>query len=164
MAIDPQKRNAVRGLAVRDGQVLLLKKDGYESGGVRYALPGGGQDAGESLSDALKRECLEEIGCSVEVGKLVSVTDFIKRRDTDPITWRHVVEFLFLCELPDDYEPHSGPEPDKHQVDVVWMPIEELEQHQFFPQYLIELIPSVVQQSPTPYQGYFVDPGFEDAV
>ncbi|MBP0050103.1 hypothetical protein H9C73_15355 [Marinobacterium sp. AK62] len=46
MELVPQIRNAVRALIVQDGQVLLLKKDGYASGGIRYALPGGGQEAG----------------------------------------------------------------------------------------------------------------------
>ncbi|TCK08701.1 NUDIX domain-containing protein [Marinobacterium mangrovicola] len=158
--IEPQIRNAVRGLIVRDNQVLLLKKDGYETGGVRYALPGGGQDAGESLLDTLLRECEEEIGCRVTTGNLVSVNDFIKRRDTEPVRWRHVVEFLFCCELPIGYRPHNGPAPDKHQVDVVWMPIDQLSDIQLFPQYLGELIPRVCQQQHATYQGRFVDPGF----
>lgn len=158
--IEPQIRNAVRGLIVEDDQVLLLKKDGYETGGVRYALPGGGQDAGESLVDTLLRECAEEIGCQVTAGNLVSVNDFIKQRDTEPVRWRHVVEFLFYCDLPDDYQPHNGPAPDKRQVDVVWMPIERLSEIQLFPQYLGELIPRICKQQLSPYQGRFVDPGF----
>lgn len=161
--IEPQKRNAVRGLIIQNDQVLLLKKDGYETGGVRYALPGGGQDAGESLADALKRECEEEIGSSAEVGSLVAVTDFIKQRATEPVTWRHVVEFLFLCSLPDDYQPKNGPAPDKHQVDVVWMPVARLGELQLFPQFLNTLIPAITGgQTQDIYQGRFVDTGFED--
>ena len=158
--IEPGIRNAVRGLVVRQGQVLLLKKDGYDSGGVRYALPGGGQEAGESLEDTLRRECLEEIDCTVTVGALLAVTDFIKRRDTEPPSWRHVVEFLFRCEPPADYRPRSGPAPDKHQVAVVWMPLAQLNQLQLFPQYLSELIPHVLDRPQPCYQGRFVDPGF----
>ncbi|SEG07616.1 NUDIX domain-containing protein [Marinobacterium lutimaris] len=176
--IDPKIRNAVRALVIRDDQVLLLKKEGYESGGVRYALPGGGQDPGESLTAALQRECLEEIDCEVQPGELLSVHDFIKQRATEPVTWRHVVEFLFACELPAGYEPHNGPAPDKHQVDVVWMPIKQVSQLQLFPQYLSSFIPTLIPgnlpdnrpgnplnsgpdlQQPDRYQGRFVDPGF----
>ena len=32
-----------------------------------YKLPGGGIEVGEDRISALKRECLEEIGCSIEV-------------------------------------------------------------------------------------------------
>lgn len=161
--IEPQIRNAVRGLVIRDNQALLLKKEGYESGGARYALPGGGQDPGESLIDTLLRECVEEIDCQVTAGPLLSVNDFIKRRDTEPVRWRHVVEFLFLCELPEGYQPHNGPRPDKHQVDVVWMPIDQLSQIQLFPHYLGDLIPRLCQARLSPYQGRFVDPGFGES-
>ncbi|WP_432695545.1 NUDIX domain-containing protein [Marinobacterium sp. YM272] len=158
--IEPQIRNAVRGLIIRDGHALLLKKDGYDTGGVRYALPGGGQDPGEALTDTLLRECEEEIGCAVVAGDLIAVKDFLKQRDTEPVRWRHVVEFLFACELPDGYRPGNGPAPDKHQVDVVWMPLDRFSEIQLFPQYLGELIPQLCQQLLSPYQGRFVDPGF----
>lgn len=38
-------------------------------------LPGGGQDAGESAIDTLKREVLEECGLVVEVGRPIGVAD-----------------------------------------------------------------------------------------
>ena len=42
--------------------------------GAYYKLPGGGVEAGEDLSTTLKRECLEEIGCDVEVGQEIGMT------------------------------------------------------------------------------------------
>ena len=64
----PGIRNAVRAIIVRDAHILLLRKQGGGPGD-RFALPGGGQDAGETLFQALQRECQEEIGTSVEVGR-----------------------------------------------------------------------------------------------
>jgi 8-oxo-dGTP pyrophosphatase MutT (NUDIX family) len=52
----------VHVLIVRDGQLFMLRRantgfmDGY------YTLPGGHQEAGESVSAAAHRECLEETG------------------------------------------------------------------------------------------------------
>ena len=117
--LDPSIRNAARALIVRDNHILLLRKQGGERG-ERFALPGGAQDPGETLQDALNRECLEEIGTRVQIHDLVGVADYFKPRDTLPPSTRHVVEFLFACMLPEDYTPHNGHRPDKHQIEVVW--------------------------------------------
>ncbi|KEA62228.1 MutT/NUDIX family protein [Marinobacterium lacunae] len=158
----PQIRNAVRALIVKDRHVLLLKKDGYSCGGVRYALPGGGQDAGEALTETLQRECMEEIDTEVEIGDLIAVADFLKQRESEPSTRRHVMEFLFLCSVDNDYTPRNGSHPDKHQMDVVWMPIEKIGELQLFPQYLAECIPQFDAPNRQAYLGLFHDNGFKD--
>ena len=122
----PLIRNAARALILRDGQILLLRKDG-DARGERFALPGGAQDPGETLQQALNRECLEEIGTEVQIRDLLHVADWFKPRDTEPPSTKHLVEFLFACEVTADYQPRSGHHPDKHQVGVVWMPLAEIE-------------------------------------
>lgn len=117
--LEPTIRNAARALIVRDNHILLLRKQGAE-GAERFALPGGAQDPGETLQDALNRECLEEIGTRVQIHDLVGVADYFKPRDTLPPSTRHVVEFLFECTVPGDYLPRNGYRPDKHQVGVLW--------------------------------------------
>ena len=52
------------------GRVLLLKA---AYGAHSWGLPGGGLDPGETLHEALLRECREELGCSVDVGYLSGV-------------------------------------------------------------------------------------------
>jgi ADP-ribose pyrophosphatase YjhB (NUDIX family) len=124
-ALSPPIRNAARALILRNNSILLLRKDGYEQG-ERFALPGGGQDLGETLEQALTRECMEEIGTRVQILDLVHVADTFKPRETQPPTTRHLVEFLFKCAVPDDYLPCNGHHPDKHQVEVVWVALERL--------------------------------------
>jgi ADP-ribose pyrophosphatase YjhB (NUDIX family) len=131
----PVIRNAARALIVRDDRILLLRKQGY-SDGERFALPGGGQDPGETLRQALLRECEEEIGARVLVHDLIHVADYFKVRDTDPPSTRHLVEFLFSCEVPDDYVPMNGAHPDKHQVGVVWARLDALPDMPLFPRAL----------------------------
>lgn len=76
-ALPPEKlktltlRQAARAVVFdSDHHVALLH---VQNGGY-YKLPGGGVESGEDLPSALKRECLEEIGCQVEVGQEVGMT------------------------------------------------------------------------------------------
>jgi ADP-ribose pyrophosphatase YjhB (NUDIX family) len=135
----PGIRNAVRALIVVDDQLLLLRKDGGGQG-ERYALPGGAQDTGETLAEALIRECREEIDTPVRIGELLHVADYFKPRETDPPTQRQLLEFLFACALPEGYTPRNGFKPDKHQIDVVWMPVERVPDLDFSPTFLPKLL------------------------
>lgn len=148
----PDIRNAARAVIIRHDRLLLLRKEG---GGKpeRYALPGGGQDTGETLQQALVRECQEEIGTTVSVGKLLFVADFFKQRDSMPPSTRHVVEMMFLCTVPGDYMPTSGHHPDKHQTGVVWMPLGELEQIVLYPASLGRHVTAALRGSIESYVG-----------
>jgi len=155
-ALIPEIRNAARALIVRQEKILLLRKEGGERG-ERFALPGGGQNLGEPLKETLNRECMEEIGTSVEIGDLIHVADFFKLRETLPPTRRHVVEFLFQCSIDDDYKPHNGQRPDKHQIEVVWAKLDEVARLPLFPQYLSTCIPHYQNKNRKLYLGTFHD-------
>lgn len=150
--LDPSIRNAVRALIVRDESVLLLRKEGGGQG-ERFALPGGAQDPGETLVEALERECQEEIGTQVEIGDLLTVADYFKQRDTQPPSTRHLLEFLFSCHVPDDYVPQNGHHPDKHQIEVVWVRLSDLDQLMLFPRSLSESLPGVITGDNKGYLG-----------
>lgn len=149
----PEIRNAVRALIIDDGAVLMLEK-WDQSRGQRFALPGGAQDAGEPLLDALQRECLEEIGTQVEVAGLRFCCDYFKQRNSVPPSQRHVVEFVFACAVPDGYRAASGSRPDKHQVGVRWLAVEALPGLQLTPDYLLDLWPLGETAGPA-YAGTF---------
>ncbi len=130
----PVIRNAARALIIDQGRILLLRKEDEQ--GERFALPGGAQDPGEPLAEALDRECREEIGTSVTVHDLLYVADWFKPRNSDPPTRKHLVEFLFLCSVPEGYTPVNGYHPDKHQVEVVWKELSALPEITLFPRSL----------------------------
>lgn len=132
-------RNSVRALIVQRNQVLLLRKCGPD-GSERHAMPGGGQDVGELLPQALLRECGEEIGCSIEIVSLLHVVETFKSRERKPISYRQQVEFVFHCRVPADYRPHNGPRPDKNQVAVEWVGLQRLDEIDLRPPWMVALI------------------------
>lgn len=72
-----------------DGQILQLKATYADCG---WGLPGGALDRGESIHDALNRECLEELGCPLHMQYLSGV-------------YYHAAvnshAFIFRCQLPE---------------------------------------------------------------
>jgi ADP-ribose pyrophosphatase YjhB (NUDIX family) len=140
-------RNAVRALIVEDDRVLLLRKRNADVDDY-YALPGGAQELGESLVDALQRECREEIGSTVHVGDLLTVADFTRQRRSQPPGRRQLVEFLFLCKVPDGYRPHNGPMPDRHQRDVVWIERRHVASLRLAPDFLQRIVSSPARGGP----------------
>ncbi|MCU7942490.1 MAG: NUDIX domain-containing protein [Candidatus Thiodiazotropha sp. (ex Cardiolucina cf. quadrata)] len=150
--LEPNIRNAVRAVIVRDHAVLMQKKWAQQRG-TWYTLPGGGQDVHETLVQALVRECEEEIGATVEIESLLAIADFYKQRDTVYPSVRHLVEFLFGCSLPASYQPASGHHPDKHQVDVVWVPFADILNHEIFPKGLAPHLPGLAQATTPTYLG-----------
>ncbi len=126
-------RNSAKAVIARDGALLCIRKEDRD--GVYHILPGGGQERGESLHDALRRECLEEIAVDVEIGELRFVRDYIGRNhdfaDVDAET--HAMELMFLCSLPDGAEPASGAIPDVGQLDIAWVPLPDLVTARVYP-------------------------------
>jgi ADP-ribose pyrophosphatase YjhB (NUDIX family) len=151
----PPIRNTPRAVIIQDDNILLLRKDGDDRG-ERYSLPGGAQELGESLQDALRRECIEEIDTEIHIERLVCTAEFLKIKDSVPATRRHYVEFLFLCSVPDNYTARMGHHPDKHQVDVVWRTLDSLSTLTLHPSYLLDTLTNIQCDMPT-YLGTFHD-------
>ncbi|MCY9514681.1 NUDIX domain-containing protein [Paenibacillus apiarius] len=138
-------RNSAKAVIIQDNKVLLTKnqdRDGYF-----YLFPGGGQEHGEELSEALRRECIEEIGCAVIVDHLLHVREYIGKNhqfaEWDmPI---HQVEFYFQCELEQIPASFEGSGPDENQVGVEWIRLQELEQIRVYPHKLVPILQQRVQ-------------------
>ncbi|RZT84605.1 ADP-ribose pyrophosphatase YjhB (NUDIX family) [Pseudonocardia sediminis] len=111
---------AVVVVAVDDGRVLMIQRT--DNG--RWALPGGGQELGESVREAAIRETREETGIDVEVTGVVGIY-------SDP---RHVIAYddgevrqeFALCL---SARPTGGvPTPSDESHQVRWVPTDELDQ------------------------------------
>lgn len=142
-------RTAAKAIVIRDGRLLLTHC--RDDSGDWYALPGGGQQPGETLCDALVRECREEIGAEVVVERLLFVRDYIAANHDFSYLEEasHQVEHLFECRVPDDYEAGNGPHPDSHQVGVVWLGHAELRRARVYPSRLHQLVdPSAARPIP----------------
>lgn len=138
----PTIRNTVRAVIIKNGRVLLQKKlDEHQ--GIRYTLPGGAQETGETLEEALQRECLEEIATRVLPDKVVHISDYFKHKQLPEPHTRHQLEILFRCRVPDNYVPQNGNKPDKHQIAIEWVALDELSQHRLSPDFLSDVLPKL---------------------
>lgn len=134
-------RNSAKAVIIENEKVLLTKnKDDF---GFFYLFPGGGQDLGEQLKDAVKRECLEELGEKVEVNELVYVREYIGKNH-EFAKWDseiHQVEFYFKCSLALEQSTFlNGTNPDSNQVGVEWIEIKKLDEIRLYPKALSKMI------------------------
>lgn len=92
-------RTRVRAIIKRDNTLLLVKHkvpDGSAHG--TWVLPGGGVEEGELITDAVRRELVEETGIIPTVGRLLFVHQFTRNGAAEG------PEFFFHIENPSDYK------------------------------------------------------------
>lgn len=100
-----------------------------------YYLPGGGQQIGETVHEALRRECHEEIGCPVEIGPLWFVRDYMawNHEFADEEGDIHQVELMFQRTIAPGRRPGPASAPDGMQVGHAWLPLGDLRRSRFYP-------------------------------
>jgi 8-oxo-dGTP pyrophosphatase MutT (NUDIX family) len=128
-------RYAAKAIIIREGRILCLKKVGDI--GTFFVLPGGGQNPGELLPDTVKRECREELGAAVEVGRLRYVQEYVgDNHDFRKVhKGRHFVNMYFEVRLLEPPETHALA-PDDGQVGLEWLEVPRLAGMAFFPRAL----------------------------
>jgi 8-oxo-dGTP diphosphatase len=128
-------RYAAKALIIENERLLCLRKEGDI--GKYYVLPGGGQEPGELLAGALVRECLEELGARVEVGRLRFVQEYVGSNHLfkDVHGRMHFVNLYFECRLLEPALTHPL-SPDTGQVGLEWLEISRLGEAAFFPRVL----------------------------
>jgi 8-oxo-dGTP diphosphatase len=111
-------RTASRGVILGENNkvaMLFSKKLGV------YQLPGGKIDPGETIEDCMKRECLEEIGCHIDIVAQIGTTKEY-RKITKQINIS--TGFLATCTRVEEDFVVSGDEA-KNEMVVVWLDIDE---------------------------------------
>lgn len=111
-------REAARAVVLdNDNNVALLHatKTDY------YKLPGGGLDDDTDKITALKRECLEEIGCDVEVlGEIGLVNEWRKFCELHQISYCYFAKLVGEKGTPDFTESEIA-----EGFEIAWLPYEE---------------------------------------
>ena len=139
-----QIRNSVKAILIHNGKLLVSKYED-ETEGIYYLLPGGGQEPGETLHQALIRECLEE------TGRLVTPDTLLFIRECFMQPGIHRVEFMFACSLhPDDSPEEFVPAFDEKQIGSEWLPVRELLAQPLYPAELRQFILDQVDNKQPP--------------
>lgn len=146
-------RYSVKALIIKDNKILLERCD-YGLGAFSK-LPGGGQHWGETLTKALERECMEELGLKVEVKRLLFVRDYIAKnhKDTRASQRFHQVELMFECAVSDYTALGNGLSVDGVNQEIYWLELDALEQSDFYPRALIPYLKNKEFLSQTIYLG-----------
>jgi ADP-ribose pyrophosphatase YjhB (NUDIX family) len=95
---------AIKGVVVRDGRVLLLRRGDDEE----WELPGGWLDAGEMPSVCVVREIADEVGWTVTADAILDAWLHHTRDGIDALI------VTYGCHAPLDADPVGGR--DSHQV------------------------------------------------
>jgi len=126
---------SVKALILKKNHVLVIKQ--ISRNGFYYSLPGGKQKRCESLLETLVRECREELGTEIFIDDLWAINDSISEKEkNEKLKQKHVLEFVFRCKIPENYNMQNGPVPDKGQVSVEWLAMEDLQSVPFYPTWL----------------------------
>ena len=134
-------RVSTKAIIIENGKILLLKHEDQD--GDWYCLPGGGQENGETLKEALIRECMEEIGATVEVKDVLFIRDYIAKnhefKDEESLN-THQIELMFECSIDENYIPFTGMNPDSTQKEVLWIELKDLSKLRFYPKEMISYL------------------------
>ena len=119
-----QIRPSAKALIIREGKMLAIRlRDGDE---VFHIMPGGGQEPGEPLPDAVAREVAEELGVRVRVGDLAFVIE-----GTEGEAF-HRVDLVFQCDYLGAAE-NTILHGDTNQVGYDWLDIATLNRSTLYP-------------------------------
>jgi 8-oxo-dGTP diphosphatase len=111
-------REAVRAIVFDAEQKIALLKVSRDS---YFKLPGGGVEEGEDFVAALKRECLEEIGCEIKRTSLLGYTEEYWKEDTEK-----QISYCYVAELSGQKGYPNLTQSEKERgFETIWVTLEE---------------------------------------
>lgn len=114
----------VRAIIIKDAKILLIKRIKQDE--TYWVLPGGGIEGKENNEQALKRECLEELGLDIKIKEL-----FLER-PSDKIETIGQMEFFYFAditggELGTGYGPEFQPNSEySGQYQLHWVELDKI--------------------------------------
>jgi 8-oxo-dGTP pyrophosphatase MutT (NUDIX family) len=133
-------RNSAKAIIFRDGKMLATKIKDEDD--IFYIMPGGGQDTGETLEEAVVREVEEEFGLIVEAKSLEFVIEGVTGESF------HRVDLVFLCDYIKEI-PNAEIIGDHNQIGYDWLSIENLLNEPLYPSRLRKQIMNLYNQDET---------------
>lgn len=109
---------------MRNGELLMVRRARDPYAGL-WSVPGGTLEAGEHLTDAVRREVLEETGVQIDVGDLLGILEW----PGDP----HYVILDYVATPTDsETEPRAGDD----AAEARWIPLDDVAGLQCTPRFL----------------------------
>ena len=137
--MDRSIRPSAKALIIRDGKMLAIRlRDGEET---FHIMPGGGQQPGEPLIEAVAREVAEELGVRVRVGDLAFVIEGTQGEA------QHRIDLVFQCKYLGEIE-HPTLHGDTNQVGFDWLDIATLNHSSLYPSKLRRAIMNLCEGKP----------------
>lgn len=134
-------RPSAKALIIRDGRMLAIRiQDGDE---VFHIMPGGGQEPGETLADAVAREVAEEVGLRVRPRDLAFVIEGAQGEAF------HRIDLVFHCEYLGEIE-HADLHGDTNQAGFDWLDVATLNRSTLYPSKLRRPIMNLYEGKPYP--------------
>ncbi|MBN1261790.1 MAG: NUDIX domain-containing protein [Anaerolineae bacterium] len=112
--------SAVAALIIHERQVLLVLRRNPPSAG-QWSVPGGVQELGETLEEALHREIEEETGLTVTNTALLDAGDILLRDEHGRVRFHYVI--TYFTATPTAHEARAAAD----ARDVRWVTYEEAE-------------------------------------
>lgn len=109
----------IGALVWRDDRILLIRRRNPPRAG-QWSLPGGGQELGETIAEAARREVAEETGLHIVVEDVVEVIDLIERDEDGRVQYHYVLIDVNATWTGGD--PAAGDD----AIDTAWATLDEL--------------------------------------